>query len=213
MSLYKGSTPARVYLGDMLASAVYKGVTKIWQRDPTYVDVPTSTTLTAPAYAALADLGVIGGGGGGATADNGASTSNGEGGNASAWVTQTIAVKPGDTLTFTIGNGGAGGSGGVKKSGTAGQASSVTGPGLSLTAPGGTPGVGSTSNDDVTGHGASAAALAGATFPGGTDVGASTTGTPPGGGGGGSAYKGWFQTPANAAAGAAGAGRVRWRSY
>lgn len=213
MSLYRAGAPARVYVGDTLASAVYKGTTEVWRRDPAYTDVSASGPVTVPPWAAVADVGVIGGGGGGATGDNGLSSAHGEGGNAAAWQTQTVAVTPGDVLTFTLGNGGPGGSGGVKKSGTAGGATTVTGPGLSLTSPGGTPGVGSTSSGDRTGHGAAAATLNGATFPPGTDVGPEATGTLPGGGGGGSSYKGWGRTPNNAAAGAQGRGRVRFRSY
>ena len=213
MSLYRGGAPARVYIGDALASAVYQGTTEIWRRDPAYTDVATSGTVTVPTWAAYADVGVIGGGGGGATADNGVTSAHGEGGNAATWATQTVAVKPGDVLTFTIGDGGPGGAGGVKRSGAQGGTSSVTGPGLSLTSPGGTGGVGQAASGDRTGHGAASATLNGATFPAGADVGAETTGTTPGGGGGGSSYKGWLQTPNNAAAGGKGGGRVRFRSY
>ncbi|ANA87595.1 hypothetical protein PBI_JEANIE_17 [Gordonia phage Jeanie] len=214
MSLYRAGSPARVYVGDALASAVYKGTVKVWQRDPSTEGGTQSVTLTVPAYAAFADVGVIGGGGGGATADNGITTSNGEGGNASSWRTATIPVKPGDTITITIGNGGAGGSGGAKRNGAAGGASTATGPaGLNLNAPGGTGGVGSTTNDDTTGHGAAAVTVNGTVFPGSSNVTAGQPGSQFGGGGGGGPYPGWVSSPAAGGTGAKGGYQIVWRSY
>ncbi|GMV27702.1 MAG: hypothetical protein AMXMBFR58_37330 [Phycisphaerae bacterium] len=213
MSLYRAETPARVYLGDQLAAAVYRGEVIVWRRDPLYLDAAATITVTVPTWAALADVGVLGGGGGGATADNGASTSNGSGGNAAVWATETISVVPGQQISLTIGPGGAGGSGGVKRSGTAGTASSASSGTWSLTSAGGTPGVGSTTNDDVTGHGAYSAELNGAVFPGGVDVAARATGSTPGGGGGGGPYPGWFGSAQSAGPGAPGSARIRWRSY
>lgn len=213
MSLYGGDGPARVYVGDALASAVYKGDVLVWQRDPVYTDVDATGSVTVPTWAALADVGVIGGGGGGATADNGSSTSNGAGGSPGAWVTRTVPVVPGDVITFTLGTGGAGGSGGAKRSGTAGGQTQATGPGWSITSPGGSPGLGSTTNDDTTGYGASPATLNGATFPGGANVAARAVGSTPAGGGGGGPYPGWFGSPQSAGPGGPGRARIRFRSY
>lgn len=216
MSIYRAGVPARVYIGDTLAQAVFRGETLIWLRDheAREISIARTFTLVAPTYCALLDLAVIGGGGGGSTADNGATTANGKGGNPATWQYTTVAVKPGDQFTFTLGDGGAGGSGGVKKSGSNGGPSTVTGPGVNLTSPGGTGAPGGTGNYNVTGLSST-----GLTTPAGHilrasgTVGASATGEEPGGGGGGSAYKGWFQTPANAGAGGNGIGAYRIRSY
>ena len=215
MPIYKGDAPCRIYKGDALAQAVYVGDIERWRRVPAYVDVSTSGDVSAPTWACLADVGVIGGGGGGASGDNGFSTANGEGGNAAVWQTQTLVVQPGDVLTFTIGGMGTGGTGTVRKSGTAGGTSSVVGPGgFTLSSVGGTPGIGTTANMDSTGHGAALVTNPnGATFPASASVAVNTVGNAPGGGGGGGAYPGVFGSVIPGRNGGGGMGRVRWRSY
>lgn len=210
--VYRGTTPGRVFVGTQLAKSVYRGVVEIWRRDHTYLD--TSGTVVVPTYAAFADVGVLGGGGGGATGDNGVSTANGEGGFAATWATQTIAVTPGATLTFSLGSGGAGASGGTKRSGSTGGASTVTGPGLNLTSNGGAPGIGTSANRDSTGSAAQGVTTGnGATFPAGSTVGADTDNNTIGSGGGGGSYPGWFGAVRPGKNGGPGAGRIRWRSY
>ena len=203
----------RIYRGTVEVTRVFRGGTEIWRRNPVYTFyTPGTYTITAPAYAAFVDLGISGGGGGGATADNGFSTANGEGGNQSAWVVGSFAILPGQQITIVIGDGGTGASGGVKRSGTAGSQSTATGPGISLTAPGGTPGVGTTANRDRTGHGMAASSVSGVTLPNSADAASGTAGDP-GGGGPGGPYPGWMGTPAAASNGGPGRGMLQFRSF
>lgn len=132
------------------------------------------------------DVLVLGGGGGG-QASNFPLT--GDGGEAGSWNVQTLVygldIPVGTaTLTVTVGAGGGGGFG-ANAPGTDGEASTVTGDGVTtITAPGG---VGGTAGGVAIGYGPGDQTLNTVTYTGGTDAGASFGGNAPGGGGGGGA--------------------------
>lgn len=208
MSLYRAGTPARVYLGGALASAVYRGTVEVWRRDPQTVTVTSSQTVTVPTWAAYADRIALGGGGGGGGGD-GAINRRGDGGDAGRFAADTIPVKPGDTLTVTIGVGGTAG----PKEGNGGPGGTTTVAGADgpvLTAPGGPGGSGYNGAD-----GASPGTYthpAGPQLVGGATAGTDTDGRAPGGGGG-PGRGGIFGDAQPGRAGGRGEVLIRFRSY
>ncbi len=102
-----------------------------------------SATWTIPDGVSSVDVVAVGGGGGGGSSQDPSSSKPGAGGGGGggAVVQATYrAVTPGASATITVGAGGAGGVSGV--SGTAGGTSSFVAGGVSVSAPGGSPGAG-----------------------------------------------------------------------
>lgn len=131
------------------------------------------------------DCAALGAGGGGQSAYGWAV---GQGGASGTWSTQTLVYGVDipittTTLTVVVGAQGAGGLGGtIGQPGFAGGDTTVAGTGLTtITAPGGNGGNGGTNG---TGVGPGPVTFNGVTYPGGSDVGLGTVGSPPGGGGG-----------------------------
>ena len=100
------------------------------------------STFTVPQNVYSLTISASGGGGGGGGADGGSNYNGGGGGGGGAdIISQTFAVTPGQVLDITVGAGGGGGGGPYGTGGT-GQATTVTGTGISFSAAGGAGGTG-----------------------------------------------------------------------
>jgi hypothetical protein len=152
----------------------------------TVVTNPASPWIV-PALVSSVKVEVWGSGGGG----GGAIVGNGGGGGGGAYNTGILTVSPGQSYTITIGAAGAINSGN-------GNPSTVTGPGGTVTANGGTGGAAG-----LLGNGAGGAGGTGGTFSGGTGGSSSGNGAGGGGGAGNNAVGG---AGGNAATGQGGAG-------
>ena len=118
-----------------------------------------SVTPAAGTYE-IACLGGGGGGGGAGAATGTTLQAGGGGGGAGATVRQLVTLGASVTLTVTIGGGGSGGGGGATAgatggNGTNGASTTVTGTGVSILAPGGSPGRLSAGNSTTNGIGGS----------------------------------------------------------
>lgn len=143
MSLYREDRPARVYVGDHLATAVYLGTREIWRGEPLILSFDASAIVPVPSWAVYCDRLVLGAGGGGSGGNNFGSIGRGGAGGAGAVDTITVEALAlaGGQLTVTIGTGGPGGA--AEKAGTDGGPTTITGPGVAtLTGAGGTRGQG-----------------------------------------------------------------------
>lgn len=202
MGIWHGPTPARVYKGAALATAVYKGTVEVWRAAPNTVTVTATGNVVVPSWAALADVVVLGGGGGG-HGGNGGNTTAGNGGDAGQWSTATIAVTPGAILAATIGVGGAAGA--KDATGQPGGSTSVG----AVTAAGGAAGQG---------YGGAAGAspgnreFNGQNYIGGGTAGNMVAGSEPGGGGG-PGNGGIFGGSKPGMAGGKGRAWLRFRSF
>lgn len=215
MPIYRGLTPARLYVGDSMPRALYRGTVEVWRRDSVWQRVTSSVSV--PPWAAYVDVIALGGGGGGGA--NGRVVA-GTGGGAGRWGGGTYPTPPGSTLSVAIGAGGAGGeASGLSNSGGApGGATAVTiaGPNGSnvVRGEGGAGGEGSPGragqSPGPSPYFDSPRESNGTLIAGGGEVGADQPGSPPGGGGGGG--RGAFLA-VSGQRGAAGAAWVRFRSY
>lgn len=215
MPIYRGLSPARVYVGETMPRALYRGTTEVWRRDSEWVRV-SGSRLDAPPWAAYVDVIVLGGGGGGA---NGRVIA-GTGGDAGRWGGGTYPTPPGAYLSVTIGAGGAGGVAGAlgNTPGSPGGATTVTvahsGGSSVVTGTGGPGGEGSPGrvgqSPGPSPYFDSPVDNTGTPIAGGGTAAADQPGNPPGGGGG--AGRGAF-LPVNGQRGADGAAWVRFRSY
>lgn len=208
MSIWRAGSAARVYLGSVLASAVYKGTTEVWRRDPQTLTLTATGPVVVPSWAAYADRIALGGGGGGGGGE-GTVSRTGNGGGPGQFAADTISVKPGDTLTVTVGPGGAPGA--KEKSGSPGRATTITGAGgPTLTGAGGTAGSGY--GGAVGGSPGTYTHPNGPQLVGGSTAGTNTDGQTPGGGGG-PGSGGIFGSANPGRPGAGGAALIRFRSY
>lgn len=108
---------ANVTKAKLAADAFYSVIT---------LDLTGSTTVVVPAGVTGIDVTIVGGGGGGGASAAAASVGAGGGGNGGSIVVASVAVTPGETLTFTRGAGGVGGVG-AGVGGTSGGSSTLTG--------------------------------------------------------------------------------------
>jgi hypothetical protein len=145
---------------------------------------------------------IAGGGGGGNGAEGGGSSAAGAGGGAGGYRTSTQTIALGDTITVTVGDGGAGGGSG--SNGASGSNSSISGTGLTtITSAGG----GGGGRDTVAGvNGGSGGGGGGEGGSGGTAGTGNTPSTSPSQGNNGGA--GGFSSPAYGAGGGGGSGAV-----
>ena len=142
-----GSNDAIISAGGVAVLCVYADSTKGWlvTTSGNKSDMPTPYSI---------DFLVIGGGGGGGSADDNGTHSAG-GGGAGGFRTSTQSTSPGETITITVGDGGAGGAGGYA-AGSNGAASSISGTGFTtISSAGGGGGGGSGGANDNSGNGGS----------------------------------------------------------
>lgn len=214
MPIYRGMSPARLYVGDSMPRALYRGNVEVWRRDSVWQRVTSSVSV--PPWAAYVDVIALGGGGGGA---NGRVIA-GTGGGAGQWGGGTYPTPPGSTLSVAIGAGGAGGVAAAfgNTPGAPGGATAVTiaGPNGSsvVRGNGGAGGEGSPGrlgqSPGPSPYFDSPREANGTPIAGGGEAGTDQPGKPPGGGGG--AGRGTW-SPINGQRGADGAAWVRFRSY
>lgn len=131
-----GSTPiGSAYFGSTPIAEMYLGGTLVWTSKKPFTLVTTNTTVTAP-KAGQIEIVVIGGGGGGAGSLN-KSGGVGSGGWAGKYADAAWQVTAGQSISFTIGQGGKGGSSGSNSGRAAGSATSASTTGASISGAGG----------------------------------------------------------------------------
>lgn len=94
-------------------------------------------TFTVPAGVTLIKVQVLGGGGGGGTGGFASGRVQGGGGGGGGYAEGIFEVTSGDSYTVVVGSGGTGASSGGDNSGQPGTASSLSGPGINISATGG----------------------------------------------------------------------------
>ncbi|ADX42610.1 hypothetical protein [Gordonia phage GTE2] len=210
--IYVGDTPlGEIYLGDSMPWGIYVGDVLHWKRDWEVGWFVAADSLGVPLWVRYVDVVLIGGGASGQTG-NGSNTAAGSGGNAGSWVTKRyergVDFNGTPTLSFSIGAGGAQAANSDHAAPNPGGATTMSGIGSGLSAPGGS---GTTSGQ----NGASPGNITfeGLNYVGGVG-GTGNAGSPtaPGAAGAGG-NGGIFGSRTRGAAGARGQAWYRLRSY
>lgn len=203
-----------VRFGSTPIEQVFAGTTEVWRRLHNWSQTNQSTTIAVPTWATYVDIVALGGGGSG-SGGSGATPTNGDGGEAGAFSSQSLPVTPGQSVEITVGQGGAQVS--KETDGKHGGDTTVIIGATAITAHGGAGGTGYNGGSGGSPGSTVFTTTAGSvkdttTFTGGGTAGTNTDGKEPGGGGG-PGSGGIFGAGKPGRAGAPGTVWYRFRSY
>lgn len=203
-----------IQVGTTPVQSVHAGAVEVWRRAYAWEQAGLSKTITAPTWARYVDIVALGGGGSG-SGGSGAVPDMGDGGDAGAFTSQSLPVTPGQSVTITVGQGGA--QVGKETNGKRGGDTTVTTGATTITAAGGAGGSGYKGGDGGSPGSTTFTPTIGsvtesATLTGGGTAGTDTDGQWPGGGGG-PGSGGIFGAGKAGRAGASGIVWYRFRAY
>lgn len=203
-----------IRVGSTAIEQVFAGNIEVWRRLHNWSQTNQSTTIVVPTWATYVDIVALGGGGSG-SGGSGTAPLKGDGGEAGTFASQSHPVAPGQSMTITIGQGGA--QVGKETDGRRGGDTTVTIDTTTLTAHGGAGGSGYAGGGGASPGSTVFTPTAGSvkdttTFTGGGSAGTDDAGQFPGGGGG-PGSGGIFGAGKPGRAGANGTVWYRFRSY